>query len=181
VHEVQTHLAGHYNLENILAAIAVGKHFGLEDAAINAGISGYVPKNNRSQIVDTERGNKVIGDFYNANASSMSVALENFAQVDVGLKKVLILGDMFELGAAAAEEHLKIYQEALRMHPEEILFVGENFYGLREQQQPTHIKTSFFKNAAAAREQLQQHTIENALILVKGSRGIALEKLMDLL
>src|SRR5690606_22074984 len=105
---LSTHMAGAYNLENALAAIAVGSHFGLTDEQIKQGIESYEPANNRSQVVDTPRGNRVIGDYYNANASSMAVALENFQEITDGRIKVLILGDMFELGASAAEEHLEV-------------------------------------------------------------------------
>lgn len=177
---VHTQITGHYNLENVLAAVAVGKHFGVSDERINAGITGYMPKNNRSQLVKTEKGNMVVGDFYNANASSMQVALENFKQMDLHLPKVLVLGDMFELGEAAVEEHLHVYKQASALGVNRMLFIGANFYGLLSQLKPES-SAEFYPNLAAAREALEQNTVKNSLILLKGSRGIALEKLMDLL
>ncbi len=177
---IHTQITGHYNLENVLAAVAVGKHFGVSDERINAGITGYMPKNNRSQLVKTEKGNTVVGDFYNANASSMQVALENFKQMDLHLPKVLVLGDMFELGEAAVEEHLHVYKQASALGVNRMLFIGANFYGLLSQLKPES-PAEFYPNLAAAREALEQNTVKNSLILLKGSRGIALEKLMDLL
>jgi UDP-N-acetylmuramoyl-tripeptide--D-alanyl-D-alanine ligase len=177
---IHTQITGHYNLENVLAAVAVGKHFGVSDERINAGIAGYMPKNNRSQLVKTEKGNTVVGDFYNANASSMQVALENFKQMDLNLPKVLILGDMFELGEAAGEEHLNVYKQASALGVNRMLFIGANFYDLLSQFMPDST-AAFFPNIAAAREALESNSVKNSLILLKGSRGIALEKLMDLL
>src|SRR5690606_8202836 len=95
-YQVKTNLTGVYNFENILAAIAIGNKFGLNPDEINKGLSSYAPQNNRSQIIKTT-SNTVIGDFYNANPSSMVVAIENIAKLEADAK-TLILGDMFELG-----------------------------------------------------------------------------------
>ncbi|MBN3585798.1 UDP-N-acetylmuramoyl-tripeptide--D-alanyl-D-alanine ligase, partial [Algoriphagus aestuarii] len=95
---------------NILAAVAVGDFFDVSTLDINQAIAGYQPSNQRSQIIDTAKGNRIIGDYYNANASSMTAALENFALVEDSRPKTLILGDMYELGEATAEEHRRIIE-----------------------------------------------------------------------
>lgn len=178
---LQTHLAGAYNLENVLAAIAIGRHFGLNADEIRSGVENYTPSNNRSQILDTPRGNRIIGDYYNANASSMAVALDNFQQIEDARPKVLILGDMFELGDRAEEAHRSIIQTALGTGAERILLVGENFYRQRSADagSDSEGKWEFFRDTSDALNYLEQHSIRDRLILLKGSRGIALEKLVN--
>lgn len=178
---LQTHLAGAYNLENVLAAIAIGRHFGLSVEEIQSGIENYTPSNNRSQILDTPRGNRIIGDYYNANASSMAVALDNFQQIEDARPKILILGDMFELGDRAEEAHRSIIQTALGTGAERILLVGENFYRQRSADagSDSEGKSVFLQDSSDALSYLQQHPIRDRLILLKGSRGIALEKLVN--
>lgn len=197
-HTLQTQLAGAYNLENVLAAVAVGKYFGLSDQQINQGIRDYTPSNNRSQIVDTAKGNRIIGDYYNANASSMAVAIESFRQLTDPRPKILILGDMFELGKSAPEEHRRVIHLALETGAARVLLIGKNFFQQRGQQpegagmwadgaggsglQPAnnYASASFFPTVAEARAALLGSPITDSLLLVKGSRGIALEKLIDL-
>jgi len=171
VFEVQTHLTGSYNLENFLAAIAVGLHFGVDPIAINRGIEAYVPKNNRSQITKTER-NTVIADFYNANASSMSAALDNMAALSVS-HKVVILGDMFELGDESNEEHKAVVSKAKSLAVDRLIFVGEEFYKHRDEE------AEFYADTEAAKDAVQ--TISNSFVLLKASRGMAFEKLLNLL
>lgn len=172
---LSTHMAGAYNLENALAAIAVGQHFGLTDDQIKRGIENYEPANNRSQVVDTVKGNRVIGDYYNANASSMAVALENFQEITDGRIKVLILGDMFELGTTAAEEHLEVIRLGLETKASKIILIGQHFYALKDAIDLEHV--FFAPSMDEARQHLIDHPLTDALILLKGSRGIALEQL----
>jgi len=124
-YEVKTQLTGAYNLNNILAAICIGVYFGLTADEINAGIAGYQPQNNRSQIKQTAT-NTLICDYYNANPSSMQVAIENIGKLQAD-KKVLILGDMFELGDESAEDHAAIIQNALDTDVTERIFIGKEF------------------------------------------------------
>jgi UDP-N-acetylmuramoyl-tripeptide--D-alanyl-D-alanine ligase len=173
-HEVSTHLTGGYNVENVLAAICVGAFFDLRTEEINAGISGYIPTNNRSQLTKTEK-NTLICDYYNANPSSIVAALENLEKLP-GLNKVLILGDMFELGAESPSEHAAIIEKALAIPANRYIFIGVDFF---EQQKTS--KAEFYKTVAEAAEALRKQPIENNTVLVKGSRGMELEKLVGLL
>lgn len=173
-HEVKSQLTGIYNFENILVAVAIGKHFGLSADEINQGIAGYAPQNSRSQIIKTEK-NTVIGDYYNANPSSMVVAIENISKLNAD-KKVLILGDMFELGEEASLEHEMVLQKALSYHFDQVIFIGEEFFKLNEL-----TDAFFFKTTKEAVLELQKNPISNALVLLKGSRSMQLESLMSLL
>src|SRR5690606_12624783 len=129
-YEVRTQLTGSYNLENFLVAITVGLHFGMDAKQINQGIAQYAPQNNRSQISKTAR-NTVIADFYNANASSMSAALDNISAL-TATTKAIILGDMFELGDDSFREHALIVSKAKALGVERLLFVGQEFYQHRD-------------------------------------------------
>lgn len=173
-HEVQSQLTGIYNFENILAAIAIGLEFGLSAKEVNKGISNYAPKNNRSQITKTEK-NTIIGDYYNANPSSMVLAIDNISKLEAP-KKVLILGDMFEIGETAAEEHLAIVQKASSYNFDQLVFIGKEF-----NKQSLNGRGLFFKETTAAFEYLKANPITDALVLVKGSRSMKLEKLVELL
>lgn len=170
---VETHLTGSYNTENILAAVAVGRFFGMEAALINAGIEAYHPTNNRSQIVETDR-NTVIADYYNANASSMAAALENIAVINAE-RKVIILGDMFEMGDETYEEHRRIVEKATALGVERMLFIGKAFFEHRCPQ------GEFYRTTDEAKEQLRQRPVENSTVLLKASRGMAFESLVELL
>lgn len=171
-HRVKTNLTGAYNLENILAAIAVGKYFKLSPEEINQGISSYNPGNNRSQIIKTE-SNTLICDYYNANPSSMNAALENFSAISAE-NKVLILGDMFELGDDSVLEHNLVLEKALQA-PAQKIFVGTGFYKNQK------AGAQFYNTTTDAIEYLRSNPIKNATILIKGSRGMQLEKLAALL
>ena len=181
-HVAKIQLTGAYNLDNILAAICIGIYFDLTDDDINRGIEGYQPKNNRSQILPTAT-NTLICDYYNANPSSMVVAIENMDKLSAN-RKVLILGDMFELGDEAAAEHEAIIRKALDIAADERLFIGEEFYIASESidHGPWTIdrKSAFFKTAEDAIAALKVNPIKNSTILIKGSRGMALEKLVAL-
>lgn len=171
---VHTQLTGSYNAENVLAAICIGHHFGLSPEKINRGISGYHPTNNRSQLTQTEAHNTVIRDYYNANASSMAAALENLRYLEAD-RKVAILGDMFELGADSYEEHGKVVAAARALDISRTLFVGKAFFQHRQ------AGAEFYETTAAAGEALRRQPVQGAMVLLKASRGMAFEQLIDLL
>ncbi|MBD1433418.1 UDP-N-acetylmuramoyl-tripeptide--D-alanyl-D-alanine ligase [Sphingobacterium sp. DN00404] len=173
VHVVQTQLTGTYNIENILAAIAVGHFFGIDDIRINHGVEGYTPTNNRSQITKTVH-NTVIADYYNANVSSMEAALANIAVIEA-VYKVIILGDMFELGEDAWIEHRRVVDRALAVEAKRTIFVGEAFYAQRNP------KAEFYKTTDDAKEALRERPVVDSTVLLKASRGMAFEKLMEAL
>ncbi len=171
---VKTGLTGIYNLENILAAICVGLHFGLNSAEINTGIELYLPGNNRSQVSKTER-NTLICDYYNANPSSMAVALENFDNIQAD-NKVLILGDMFELGEESAEEHIAVLKKAAGTQADNRIFIGKQFFA-----QKSNFDADFFESTDDAAKALRKRDLTGATVLIKGSRGMRLEQLAGLL
>ncbi|MCS7003892.1 MAG: UDP-N-acetylmuramoyl-tripeptide--D-alanyl-D-alanine ligase [Cytophagales bacterium] len=169
---VQTQLIGKYNFANILTAIVIGKYFGIQETSIHRAIASYVPTNNRSQLLE-KNTNQIVADAYNANPSSMEAALENFADWKTNKHKVIILGDMLELGDIAEEEHLHIVQKLSVMDASLKICIGEHFM----RQQTDGIL--FFKEKQEAIEWLKNNPIQNALILLKGSRGMKLETLID--
>ncbi|QPH38140.1 UDP-N-acetylmuramoyl-tripeptide--D-alanyl-D-alanine ligase [Pedobacter endophyticus] len=171
---VKTNLTGSYNFENILAAICIGDFFDMEPDQINAGLAGYQPKNNRSQLTKTER-NTVICDFYNANPSSMEAALNNLSALS-SPQKVAILGDMFELGPESAKQHELIAQQATQSGLNEVILIGKHFYGFKDV-----LDATFFETPGEAANYLQQNVMNNNLILLKGSRGMKLENLLQYL
>lgn len=176
---LETHLAGSYNANNIAAAIAVGLHFGvsLEDA-IQA-VSKYIPKNNRSQLEKTER-NILIEDAYNANPTSMAAALENLATVQAPLKAAM-LGDMRELGEESVAEHIAILKKVLSMHLDLVCLVGEEFRkALEEVTEPVEetSNTKWFPTSDDLVAWLKENQVSDHTILIKGSRGIRMEKIL---
>jgi UDP-N-acetylmuramoyl-tripeptide--D-alanyl-D-alanine ligase len=176
---VPTQLTGAYNLDNILAAICIGSTFGLSAEEINNGIAGYQPKNNRSQIMKTAT-NTLICDFYNANPSSMFVAIDNMDKVQAA-HKVMILGDMFEMGSEAAVEHTAVIEKAMQAAVNEVIFIGKDFSSQQTEVQNSQlINTTFYITAEDAMVGLKTNPISNATILIKGSRGMALERLVEL-
>jgi UDP-N-acetylmuramoyl-tripeptide--D-alanyl-D-alanine ligase len=173
---VKTQLTGAYNLDNILAAICIGTYFGMEADAINKGIEGYQPQNNRSQIKQTET-NTLICDYYNANPSSMMVAIENIGKLTAN-HKVLILGDMFELGEESPAEHESVIKKALDSTVDERIFIGEKFENVKLKVEGK--KAKFYKSVENAIEGLKNEPVKNSTVLIKGSRGMALERLVTL-
>jgi UDP-N-acetylmuramoyl-tripeptide--D-alanyl-D-alanine ligase len=167
-------LTGSYNFENILAAICIGQYFQVSPESINSGLSGYHPVNNRSQFTKTEYNN-VICDFYNANPSSMSAALTNLNTLSA-TQKVAILGDMFELGAESEFQHDHIAELASHLMLDTLIFIGKHFYPFQEK-----YKGQFFHSPKEAEEYLKQNPVKESLVLLKGSRGMALEQLLPLL
>ena len=175
-YEVKSQLTGAYNLDNILAAICIGVYFKLSAEEINAGIAGYQPKNNRSQITTTAT-NTLICDYYNANPSSMFVAIENIGKIKADYK-VLVLGDMFEMGQESAAEHEAVIKKALETPVDERIFIGKEFAGSRVVSDGR--KAIFYPTVEEAIAGLKANPIKNATVLIKGSRGMALERLVEL-
>jgi UDP-N-acetylmuramoyl-tripeptide--D-alanyl-D-alanine ligase len=169
---VNTHLAGSYNAENVLAAVAVANYFKVNSRKIKAGIENYAPTNSRSQFIETEH-NKLIVDAYNANPSSMNLAINNFAEIKAG-NKTLILGDMLELGEKSIPEHQQTVELIARLGFTNVLLAGKNF---------SATKNTFkcFENSDELGKHISTHRITDSYILIKGSRGIKLEKMLTLL
>jgi UDP-N-acetylmuramoyl-tripeptide--D-alanyl-D-alanine ligase len=167
---LQSNLVGNYNYTNIAIAITIGEHFKVSNTDIKAAIESYIPKNNRSQIIETKT-NKIILDAYNANPSSMKVALENFASLNHD-NKVIILGDMFELGKESKQEHQAIVNLANSLNFETQYFVGEHFYQSKTDSQQ-------FKTFDDFERYLKKKPLENLYIFIKGSRGMRLERILE--
>lgn len=172
IHTVDTHLIGAYNLENALAAVAVGRYFKIPSARINRAIAAYEPTNNRSQLAETGR-NTLIVDAYNANPSSMKAALENFAALP-GAPKAVILGDMRELGPTSDEEHAGIVQLLDACRFDRVYLCGEHFARTGASYKP-------FDTTDELVAALQTAPLTGYRILIKGSRGMQLEKTLPYL
>ena len=179
-----THFVGAYNLDNMLAAITVGLHFGVERDDICAAIREYMPANNRSQLTKTER-NTLIVDAYNANPTSMMAAIDNFDIME-GENKIAILGDMLELGEQSEIEHQNIVRRLMESKIERIILVGKEFekacdkLGVRSEELGVNSKFSIF-NSQLSTLNTQLSTLNSQLILLKGSNGIGLYKLIPYL
>ncbi len=173
-HILRTQITGSYNLENILAAICVGRYWEISPSLINEGLANYIPQNNRSQILKTEK-NTIICDYYNANASSMEAALENFTSLNSHSRKVIILGDMFELGDESFKEHGNIVGKAMFVQAEACIFVGKAFYDHKKNVEGVH----FFETTAQVKDALKEKPFQDSLILLKASRGMAFETILE--
>jgi UDP-N-acetylmuramoyl-tripeptide--D-alanyl-D-alanine ligase len=169
---ITSQLIGQYNFNNIAAAIAIGSYFKVPKELIKKGIENYKPTNNRSQIIQ-QGTNKIILDAYNANPTSTLAAIQNFAQLS-DTNKLVVLGDMFELGKTAQEEHQYIANQLGKLGFTNVLLVGKNYAG---------IKTSFlqFDTFDLVENYLSANKPENSSILIKGSRGMQLERTLKLL
>ena len=172
----ESNLTGDYNRFNIAAAVEVGRYFGVADERIAEAILSFSPDNNRSQAVKTER-NQLVVDCYNANPSSMEVALDNIATME-SEHKVLILGDMLELGEWSAEAHLNILHKADGV-AERIILVGKEFADAFQASEGLEADYTLYPTTAEAQVALEKSHISGALILLKGSRGIKLEQLVQ--
>jgi len=173
---IQSHLIGIYNAANISAAIAVGNYFKVADSEIKAAIENYIPTNNRSQLTE-KNGNKIILDAYNANPSSMMAALTNFIQLEEK-PKIAILGDMFELGPESPAEHKKLVEYLTNEEGVKVIFVGKDFYANKIDHEHLH----FFETYDDLKADVEVlHTNKKGIILIKGSRGMALERVMDII
>lgn len=168
-----TKLFGAYNFNNMNLAYCIGKYFKIEDAIILDALAGYSPTNNRSQIVETGR-NTLILDAYNANPSSVEEALKSFSEMDTDKSKIVVLGDMFELGSFSKEEHQNMADLAQLGGFDHVLLIGEN-YALVE----GVFSAQVFSNKEEASLAIKKIAPEGAIILFKGSRGMRLETLVD--
>jgi UDP-N-acetylmuramoyl-tripeptide--D-alanyl-D-alanine ligase len=170
---LHTHLIGSYNLPNFLAAACIGHYFSVKEKDICEALQNYTPNMNRSQLVQTKK-NKIVLDAYNANPNSMQLAIENFAKLP-GRSKLVLLGDMFELGSQSREEHLKLIELLQKNKIENAVLVGASFYALET---APYLK---FQTTSECKTYLQQANIENYTILIKGSRGMKMEVLQEVL
>ena len=171
--QVQSHLIDTYNLANILAPISVGLHFGVTPAQICHALEHYVPANNRSQLTTTA-DNWLIVDAYNANPTSMAAAISNFTHISVAQPKMAILGDMRELGDVSAEEHQKIVDSLASAGLDEVWLVGDEFM-------KTRCNFRKFNNVEEVKNAIREQKPRGRYILVKGSNGIKLFELPELL
>ena len=172
--EVHSNLVGQYNAKNLAAAFAISTYFEVPEEEIKTALEAYTPANNRSQIIK-KNGQKIILDAYNANPTSMAAAIENLESMESGSKSV-ILGDMFELGALARKEHQHLVNKIEGSELENIYLVGENFF---ETSTSENIKK--FRSFEDFRSRFNPAEIANSLLLIKGSRGMALERVLELL
>lgn len=167
---IKTQLVGDYNLPNVLAAVAVGKYFNVADEKIKKALENYIPSNSRSQLIE-KGSNQIILDAYNANPSSMKAAIENFAKME-GSKKVLLLGGMMELGEESVNEHLSVINVINNYKWNKVVLVGGDYNKL----QHPYINLD---NAEQAKEWLAKQQFENAQLLVKGSRSMKMERVLE--
>ena len=179
VYSIRTKLVGNYNFENVLAAICVAAYFGVETplavSLLNKAIADYTPANNRSQSMETQR-NHLIVDAYNANPSSMQVALDNFQHMKVS-PKMVIVGEMKELGVYSLEEHQKLADRLRESDMDKVILCGENFCDLHSIAPDWKV----FQHTSELLEYLQSETISGFHILIKGSRTNQLEKTIEFL
>ncbi|MDB4252504.1 UDP-N-acetylmuramoyl-tripeptide--D-alanyl-D-alanine ligase [Flavobacteriaceae bacterium] len=168
---IHTHLVGAYNIDNLKAAISIGEYFTISQENIISGIKNYIPTNNRSQVIK-KKNNTILMDAYNANPSSTIVALDNLNKTTYQ-KKTVILGDMFELGDYSTKEHQNIVDYCNTLHIDRCIFVGE-----------AYSKTSAsekYENFESLKNQIKQSPFKNCYILIKGSRGMSLERLLEVI
>lgn len=167
--EIYSNLTGNYNYDNLSAAVALGLHFGIDISQIKKAIENYIPSNMRSQI-QKKGGKTLVLDTYNANPSSMQVSLENFKNFEGN--KIIIIGDMLELGEESIKEHQNILDFAKSCGFDEIITVGPNFKSV-------YNSDNAFENTTELIERLKSNPIDKKNVLLKASRGIALEKIID--
>lgn len=168
--EIQTNLVGDYNLPNVLVAVAVGKYFNVEEEKIKQALESYVPSNSRSQLIEKD-GSKIILDAYNANPTSMKAAIENFAKME-GRNKILMLGGMMEMGEESIAEHASIVELIKQYNWKSVVLVGGDFNNV------DHPYFNFNNSEEAAAWLKQQH-LQNAMLLIKGSRSMKMEKVIE--
>lgn len=171
-HVVQTHLIGSYNIYNMLAAACIGLYFGVTHEQIDDALANYIPSNNRSQLTITA-DNKLIVDTYNANPTSMNAALKNFRDMEVS-PKMAILGDMRELGEVSGEEHQKVVDFLKETEIKNVWLVGDEFG-------KTNCAFRKFKNVEEVKEEIKKNPPKGYYILIKGSNGIKLFQIPELL
>ncbi|MCI5710148.1 MAG: UDP-N-acetylmuramoyl-tripeptide--D-alanyl-D-alanine ligase [Prevotella sp.] len=171
-HEVQTHLIGSYNIDNMLAAISIGLHFDVNPQQVDHALENYLPSNNRSQLDVTEKNHLVV-DAYNANPSSMAAAIENFRLMDVP-SKMAILGQMGELGAVSHEEHLKVVAQLQAAGLSNVWLVGKEFADI-------DCPYRKFNDVEEVKAAIREEQPANHYILIKGSNSVKLYELPELL
>jgi len=171
-YHIETNLIGAYNFNNILTAVTVANYFDVKNESIKATLETYTPTNNRSQFLQKNKNHYIL-DAYNANPTSMSIALKNFAELDTHLPKIAILGDMLELGAESTTEHQSIVDLAAKSGLGQTLLVGEEFSKINLPENMRH-----FENVAALKTWFDVQHFSGVYFLVKGSRGIRLEQLL---
>lgn len=169
---IGSNLSGDYNFDNILAAVSIGLHFGLNPSQIKQGIESYEPQNLRSQLIEKEN-NKIFLDAYNANPSSMEASIRNFMAMP-GSNKLLILGDMFELGKYEAEEHQNLISFCENLGVKEAILVGKAFY-------KTQSNFQKFEQTLEVAHFLKASPIKDKFVFLKGSRGMKIESLIEVL
>lgn len=171
LNKISTQLVGDYNLPNILCAVTIGKYFHVSDEKIKASIENYVPSNSRSQLI--ERGtNKIILDAYNANPTSMKAAIENFANLKHEFKKVVCIGAMMELGEESLAEHIQIIELLKNYSWEKVILVGGDFKNINH-------PYTFFNTSLEAKAYFKEQNFTHCFCLIKGSRSIQMEKLIE--
>ncbi len=166
---IQTKLVGDYNLPNVLAAVSIGTYFKVPDEKIIAALENYTPSNSRSQLTNWQ-GNKIILDAYNANPSSMQLAVDNFAKLNVS-PKIVFLGGMKELGQTSIQEHQQLIHQLAQHHWAQVVLVGGDFNVCQH-------NYLYFETALEARKWLLAQNFNGAHFLIKGSRGIKMEQLI---
>ena len=175
---ISTHLIGAYNADNVMAALAVGDFFEVPFAKAVAAIEAYTPSNSRSQLVKT-KSNTLVIDAYNANPSSMKAALDNFAATEFPCK-TLMLGDMLELGQESSEEHRAVLSRAMETAPD-IYVVGEEFSRASRTLHADSRQVKAFPDIEALKAYVQEHPLQERTILIKGSNGIHMPKVVEVL
>jgi UDP-N-acetylmuramoyl-tripeptide--D-alanyl-D-alanine ligase len=167
---IESVLMGQHNLQNIMAAVCIAEYFDVPAADIKKGIESYHPKNNRSQLLKTDHGNVVLLDAYNANPSSVEMALNSLERMEG--ERIALLGDMFELGAYEASEHQSVAEMAVRMNIHHVLLVGQAFSQVNIKENET---TKKFISKEDAMDFIRNSAFKNCTILIKGSRGMKME------
>ncbi len=172
--EISTRLIGNYNRANVAAAMSIAKYFGVRLNSIIRGLENYNPSNNRSQLMEVN-GITFVLDSYNANPDSMKSSIESFIDLNAKMDKFIILGDMFELGDFAQDAHNELVSKANELKYVEFVFVGDNFYNA---QRSMSQRSQFFKNLEDFFADFDFRKLQNKIVLLKGSRGIGLEKII---
>ncbi|MFC2104907.1 glutamate ligase domain-containing protein, partial [Bacteroidota bacterium] len=174
INKVHTQLIGSYNFENVLAAVCIGKYFDIDPELIIKAIEEYTPRNNRSQFINTGKNNLFL-DAYNANPTSVELSVKNFASLDKSNTSV-ILGDMLELGTESINEHEKIVKLLQDFKFDKIILVGGIFKSLKVPEDYVQ-----FENVNELMKWLLKNEIGNSNVLIKGSRGVQLETIVEYL